>query len=83
MPEKDVSAPSVNCFKGRFDKYWTNLKYEIDAHLFTIEIANGRRKYLSVNRPFCLSFKTEEEDDDDDDDDDVDEYFYYDLSSIS
>jgi len=45
MPEEVVTAPSVNCFKGRFDKYWKNLLYETDEDVFMTEIVNGRRKH--------------------------------------
>ena len=35
MPETVIAAPTVNCFKGRFDKFWTHLKYETDDDMFT------------------------------------------------
>jgi len=63
-----VIAPSVNCFKRHFDKYWKILMYETDEDMFTTAIAYGRWKYCSDNGLFGLSLRTEEEDDDDDDD---------------
>ena len=32
MPEEIVRSTSVNCFKGRFDRFWCHLRYETDEN---------------------------------------------------
>lgn len=34
LPHDAVSAPSVNAFKFRFDKYWANYPYTLDSEDF-------------------------------------------------
>src|SRR5664279_832634 len=34
MPEEIVQSTSVNCFKGRFDRFWGHLRYETDENKY-------------------------------------------------
>lgn len=43
LPEDIVMAPSVNCFKRRFDGYWGDLKYSTDHELFALTVHRRRQ----------------------------------------
>ena len=43
MPEEVVTAPSMNCFKIRFDSFWKDLVYETDANVFMTKITHAKK----------------------------------------
>jgi len=45
LPQEVVSAPSLNAFKGRLDKFWKNYKYTVNTA--DQELFMGRRQVIS------------------------------------
>jgi len=44
LPEEVVSAPSLNAFKGRLDKFWYNCQFSLDPETFFKNLTTDQPK---------------------------------------